>query len=206
VLGRVSDDGPEVSLAVSLSRHASIFRSKRSMLSTGALAADRQVHISCYLHYLSEQHLPCTDKLSQHVRPTHNCLKMPPNRPKPRRRPWTFATIAGIVSLVFPTCSLVRLYASTHSLIPVAWTCVASSITFLYYGYDKMQARNNEWRVKEMTLHALAVVGGWPGALAGMHYFQHKTKKTRFQIVFWVTVLAWQGVWWTFWTGGLQLD
>jgi uncharacterized membrane protein YsdA (DUF1294 family) len=68
-----------------------------------------------------------------------------------------------------------------------------------------MQARNMEWRVKEVTLHTLALVGGWPGALVGMHYFQHKTRKTSFQIVFWVTVLAWQGVWWKFWNGRLHL-
>jgi uncharacterized membrane protein YsdA (DUF1294 family) len=129
---------------------------------------------------------------------------MSPNQPKPRRRPWTAATVAGLASLILPTCTLARLY--TRSLIPVAWTCVISGITFLYYGYDKMQARNMEWRVKEVTLHTLALVGGWPGALVGMHYFQHKTRKTSFQIVFWVTVLAWQGISWTFWNGRLQLD
>jgi uncharacterized membrane protein YsdA (DUF1294 family) len=144
-----------------------------------------------------------TDNIPQTGLPIPISLAMPPNRPKPRRRPWTIATIAGIVSLILPTCSLFRLHTSTHSIIPLAWTCVTSGVTFLFYGYDKMQARNMEWRVKEMTLHALALVGGWPGALVGMHFFQHKTRKTRFQLVFWATVLAWQGVWWTLWTGGL---
>jgi uncharacterized membrane protein YsdA (DUF1294 family) len=134
-------------------------------------------------------------------RGTHGLDKMPPNRPRPRHRPITPATIAGVFSLVLPTCTLIRLYAATHSVIPIAWTCIASGITFVYYGYDKMQARNLEWRVKEVTLHMLALAGGWPGALLGMHYFQHKTRKTRFQIVFWTTVLAWEGVWWSVWTG-----
>jgi uncharacterized membrane protein YsdA (DUF1294 family) len=144
-----------------------------------------------------------TDNISQTRHPIHKSLTMPPNRPKPRRRPWTIATIAGIVSLILPTCSLFRLYTSTHSIVPLAWTCVTSGVTFLFYGYDKMQARNMEWRVKEMTLHVLALTGGWPGALVGMHYFQHKTRKTSFQVVFWATVLTWQGVWWNLWTGGL---
>jgi uncharacterized membrane protein YsdA (DUF1294 family) len=148
-------------------------------------------------------HPPCADKIPQTGLPIHKSLAMPPNRAKPRRRPWTIATIAGIVSLILPTCSLFRLQASTHSIIPLAWTCVTSGVTFLFYGYDKMQARNMEWRVNEMTLHALALAGGWPGALGGMHYFQHKTRKTSFQAVFWATVLVWQGVWWTSWTGGL---
>ncbi|KAH7069285.1 hypothetical protein FB567DRAFT_244052 [Paraphoma chrysanthemicola] len=129
---------------------------------------------------------------------------MPPNRARPRHRPFTPATIAGIFSLVLPTCSMIRLYSSTHSVLPLAWTCVASGVTFLYYGYDKMQARNMEWRVKETTLHMLALVGGWPGALMGMHFFQHKTRKTGFQAVFWGIVIIWEGVWWGVLTGGIQ--
>ncbi|KAF1912510.1 hypothetical protein BDU57DRAFT_458916 [Ampelomyces quisqualis] len=130
---------------------------------------------------------------------------MPPSRARPRRRPLTPATMAGVLSLILPTCTLVRLSVSTHSVLPIAWTCLTSTVTFLLYGYDMMQARNNEWRVKETTLHVLALVGGWPGALVGMHYFQHKTRKTGFQFVFWVTVLTWQGFWWSLWTRGLRL-
>lgn len=85
-------------------------------------------------------------------------------------------------------------------LAPTIYTCVLSLVTFLFYGYDKMQARNLQWRVKEVTLHALAFCGGWPGALIGMHYFQHKTRKTRFQLVFWGIVLGWQGISWKVWT------
>ena len=58
-----------------------------------------------------------------------------------------------------------------------------------------MQARNCEWRVKETSLHLLELLGGWPGALAGQHFFQHKTRKVRFQVVFWGIVVGWQGVW-----------
>jgi uncharacterized membrane protein YsdA (DUF1294 family) len=133
-------------------------------------------------------------------------LAMAPNRAHLRRRPFTLATIAGAFSLVLPTCTLIRLYASTHSILPLAWTGVASGITFFFYGYDKMQARNMEWRVREVTLQTLALVGGWPGALIGMHYFQHKTRKTGFQVVFWATVLVWEGIWWSLWTGGWKME
>lgn len=126
-------------------------------------------------------------------------------RAKPRHRPLTVATFTGVMSLVIPTCTLIRLYNISNSLLPIAWTCLASGVTFCYYGYDKMQSRNNEWRVRETTLHLLAIVGGWPGALVGMHYFQHKTSKRRFQVVFWGIVLAWEGMFWSIWTGGLQL-
>jgi uncharacterized membrane protein YsdA (DUF1294 family) len=109
------------------------------------------------------------------------------------------------MSLVLPTVTLIRLYTITHSLLPVAWTCIASGVTFMFYGYDKMQARNMEWRVRETTLHTMAVVGGWPGALLGMHYFQHKTRKRAFQVVFWGIVLAWEGLYWSVWNGGLHV-
>jgi uncharacterized membrane protein YsdA (DUF1294 family) len=64
-----------------------------------------------------------------------------------------------------------------------------------------MQARNLEWRVRETTLHFLELIGGWPGALLGQHYFQHKTRKTAFQIPFWAIVVGWQYVWWVVWIG-----
>jgi uncharacterized membrane protein YsdA (DUF1294 family) len=124
-----------------------------------------------------------------------------PRQPPRRHRPLTLATIAGFASLVLPTVTFARLYSVNpvfkSSLLPVAYTCVISSITFLTYGYDKTQARNLEWRVSEYTLHLLGLLGGWPGALLGMHYFQHKTRKTSFLIPFWGIVLGWQGMLWT---------
>lgn len=130
---------------------------------------------------------------------------MPPRGPKPRRRPWTLATVAGITSLILPSVTILRLYTAHGSLTPIAYTCLLSGVTFLYYGYDKMQARNLEWRVKEVTLHLLAAAGGWPGALAGMHYFQHKTRRTSFQVVFWGIVLGWEGIAWGLLMGRIGL-
>lgn len=46
------------------------------------------------------------------------------------------------------------------------------------------------WRVPENTLHLLALLGGWPGALYAQQTLRHKTQKTSFRIVFWMTVLA----------------
>lgn len=129
---------------------------------------------------------------------------MPPNRARPRYRPLTIATVAGITSLVLPAVTLARLFTVTRSLYPIAYTAIVSGVTFLFFGYDKMQARNMEWRVKEVTLQGLAMAGGWPGALVGMHYFQHKTRKTSFQIVFWGIVLAWEAVAYTVWQHGIR--
>jgi len=67
---------------------------------------------------------------------------------------------------------------------------VASLFAFAVYAWDKSAARNGEWRTQESTLHLLALVGGWPGALFAQKLLRHKSKKTSFQVMFWVTVLA----------------
>jgi uncharacterized membrane protein YsdA (DUF1294 family) len=56
------------------------------------------------------------------------------------------------------------------------------------YATDKAQAGLAGRRVSERTLHLLALAGGWPGALVAQRYFRHKTRKVRFQVVFWLIV------------------
>lgn len=74
-------------------------------------------------------------------------------------------------------------------LIP-AWYLLTGLTAFLTYFRDKRAARREEWRVAEGTLHVMALAGGWPGALLAQRLFRHKTRKTPFRIVFWITVLA----------------
>jgi uncharacterized membrane protein YsdA (DUF1294 family) len=69
-----------------------------------------------------------------------------------------------------------------------------SVITFLVYGFDKRAAERGEWRTAESTLHVLAFLGGWPGALVAQRFFRHKTVKRPFQMVFWVMAVANVGV------------
>ena len=57
-------------------------------------------------------------------------------------------------------------------------------LTFCVYGADKLRARRGVWRVRESTLHLLALAGGTPGALAGQLTFRHKTRDRRFRLVF----------------------
>ncbi len=56
-------------------------------------------------------------------------------------------------------------------------------VTFFYFGLDKLQAQLGNSRTPEKLLWFLALLGGTPGALAGMHFFRHKTKKISFQLV-----------------------
>jgi len=66
---------------------------------------------------------------------------------------------------------------------------VASLAAFIAYAADKSAARNDRWRTAENTLHLLALIGGWPGALLAQQLLRHKSSKTSFLVVFWMTVL-----------------
>lgn len=71
---------------------------------------------------------------------------------------------------------------------------LASGVTFGLYAIDKSAARNGQWRLRESTLHTVALLGGWPGALLAQRILHHKSRKLPFQIVFWLTVLLNSGV------------
>lgn len=63
-----------------------------------------------------------------------------------------------------------------------------SLLTFFIYAWDKSAAQNNRWRTPEDTLHLLALLGGWPGALVAQQTLRHKSRKQSFRAVFRLTV------------------
>jgi uncharacterized membrane protein YsdA (DUF1294 family) len=63
------------------------------------------------------------------------------------------------------------------------WLAVASGLTFLLYGIDKAQSKIKGWRVPEVVLHGLALLGGFPGGWIGRSLFRHKTQKGVFVFV-----------------------
>lgn len=65
---------------------------------------------------------------------------------------------------------------------------ISSLLTFFAYAIDKSAARQHRRRIPEKTLHMLGLLGGWPGALLAQQLLRHKSRKTRFQTVFWLTV------------------
>lgn len=95
--------------------------------------------------------------------------------------------------LAIPGFAIVYAIA-VHLWQPPGWIAlvvlIGSVVTFLMYAFDKSAARRGRWRVEEATLHALALAGGWPGALLAQTFLRHKSAKTEFLRVFWVTVVA----------------
>lgn len=65
-----------------------------------------------------------------------------------------------------------------------------SLLSVAAYGFDKRRAGAGGRRVPERSLHLIALLGGWPGAFAGQRWFRHKTQKTSFRVVFWLTIVA----------------
>jgi uncharacterized membrane protein YsdA (DUF1294 family) len=74
------------------------------------------------------------------------------------------------------------------AVVPALYLTV-SLITFAAYALDKRAAKNSQSRTRESTLHLLALIGGWPGALLAQKMLRHKSKKRSFQIVFRCTML-----------------
>ena len=73
-------------------------------------------------------------------------------------------------------------------IVPIAY--IAGSIfAIAIYKHDKMEAERQGWRVSEGTLHLISLLGGWPGALFAQQRYRHKTQKTEFRVVFWMTVV-----------------
>ncbi len=86
----------------------------------------------------------------------------------------------------------------TITALLIAWLAVMSLVTFAAYGWDKRQARQHGRRTPERRLHALALLGGWPGGWVGRSVFRHKTLHPSFAVVLALSALLWVGiaVWW----------
>lgn len=93
---------------------------------------------------------------------------------------------------------LIPLFASLVLLTHLAWPLphalwgvymAMSLATFIVYALDKRAAKLGQWRVKENTLHGLALLCGWPGALLAQHLLRHKSAKPSFRRLFWLSTV-----------------
>lgn len=67
-----------------------------------------------------------------------------------------------------------------------------SGWTYWIYALDKRRAEEGLWRVPEVNLHLLELLGGWPGAFLAQRRLRHKCSKVSYQFVFWIIVLGHQ--------------
>jgi len=79
----------------------------------------------------------------------------------------------------------------------LAWLVGWTPPAFAAYGVDKWQATHGGWRIPEVVLHGLALIGGVVGAWAGRIVFRHKTRKPGFlwvliaASVLWIVLAGW---------------
>jgi uncharacterized membrane protein YsdA (DUF1294 family) len=83
-----------------------------------------------------------------------------------------------------------------------AWYAVLSGLTFAVYAVDKRAARQQRRRIPELTLHALELAGGWPGAFCAQRLIRHKNAKVSYQIIYWLIVALHAAAWfaWLRWS------
>ncbi len=102
------------------------------------------------------------------------------------------STVIGAALWYFTPLHPLWIYLTTITLL-----------TFAFYGIDKHRAVRQKGRIPEAILHLLALGGGTVGAFAGQIVFHHKTKKLKFQAVFYAIVAVQIGfVLWWFWGRG----
>jgi uncharacterized membrane protein YsdA (DUF1294 family) len=100
------------------------------------------------------------------------------------------ALSGGLFLLFVAACTL------TGRLSPAVFGLYtgASLLAFAVYAWDKSAARGGRWRTAESTLHLIALLGGWPGALLAQRVLRHKSSKASFQLAFRATVIVNCGV------------
>lgn len=68
------------------------------------------------------------------------------------------------------------------SIVVFGYILFLNLVTFVVYGIDKYKAKKGMWRISELTLLTLALLGGSIGAWLAMKAFHHKTMHKKFYI------------------------
>lgn len=112
----------------------------------------------------------------------------PVKRSKPAAAPGA-GRLAPLFAIGFLGFVGVAAFVGRLPLAVPALYLLASLLSFFAYAFDKSAAQRQQWRTRESTLHLLALLGGWPGALAAQRLLRHKSAKASFQFGYWFTVL-----------------
>ena len=106
------------------------------------------------------------------------------------RRASSAVAVALAVMALFMALLVALVVLDDQSVLLLAAYGALSAMTLVVYRADKSAAEQGAWRTPESTLHAMALLGGWPGALVARQLFRHKTTKQPFTAIFWLTVVA----------------
>lgn len=76
----------------------------------------------------------------------------------------------------------------------LVWYLLVNTWVVVALVWDKAAARSGSRRVPERTLHLLALAGGWPASAVTQRLVRHKTRKTAFQLQFWLCAAVHCGI------------
>jgi len=68
------------------------------------------------------------------------------------------------------------------SLLLYIYLVIINVISFICFGIDKKKAIIHSQRIPERCLFLLSILGGSFGAIIGMKFFHHKTRKKAFSL------------------------
>ena len=86
-----------------------------------------------------------------------------------------YYVIFGLISIVLLVLVLPAIYNRTDWNPYAVWIAGFSAVALIVYGLDKALSTVGNLRAPENILHLLALLGGFPGAWAGMLVFHHKS-------------------------------
>jgi uncharacterized membrane protein YsdA (DUF1294 family) len=117
----------------------------------------------------------------------------PSAAPRPRK-PASARAQSSMRLLVIPAFAVVlgalHLQWPLPRPVPVLYGALSMAL-FAVYAIDKwLSRRDGMSRVAETSLHLIALMGGWPGALLAQHILRHKTAKPAFLRATWAMVAA----------------
>ena len=96
-----------------------------------------------------------------------------------------------VLGLVIAALLAFAALTGATSLQPyIAWLTAWSMVTFAAYAIDKRQARRHGWRIPEVVLHGLVLVGGSIGGWLGLLGLHHKTRHPLFPLLLAVALIA----------------
>ncbi|QQE87046.1 DUF1294 domain-containing protein [Azotobacter chroococcum] len=135
---------------------------------------------------------------ARHMRHAELSLDCPSIRQPPRTR----GRVRNLLPKLLAFCGLCALPLGGALQLPhdgpfwaLGGYALFSLTSFLQYWLDKGRAASGRWRIPEASLHAVELLGGWPGALLAQQAFRHKTRKIAYQLGFWGIVLLHQAAW-----------
>lgn len=114
---------------------------------------------------------------------------------KHKFKPSQLWTLFGL--LVLPTIGLLHLFWLKFEVPKFALGFIVVCLIFSIAAYiqllrDKKKAQNEQYRISELSLHILELLGGWPGSFLAQKRFRHKTIKLSYQAIFWSIVALYQ--------------